>query len=175
MIGDSFEFNGVNFRERFNIRCIKIDHLLPPKRERKTQIPKRHGQFDHGAMYWDERTIRLECDLVQKMTRAETREIAGLLGRKGKLVLWDEPDKHYIGEIYYPPEILDFPKEAIRNFVLEMKCEAFAYSEPKIQELTMGENPCNYQGTWSAPPTIRIENNSDEPVSNIGVMITNRR
>ena len=105
MLGDSFEFRGINFRERFNIRVVKIDFLLPAKRRRKQEIPRRHGQYDHGAENWEDRTIRLECDLLNALSRAEVREISALLSKKGRLILWDEPDKHYIGEVYSPPEL----------------------------------------------------------------------
>ncbi len=65
MEASSFEFNGINFYETFGIKIVKIDYILPPKRERKIHIPNRHGKYDFGAECWEERIIRLECDLLK--------------------------------------------------------------------------------------------------------------
>lgn len=158
-ISDSFEFRGVNFRDRFNIKVVKTDFILPPKRERKIAIPGRHGQYDYGAECWEERTIRLECDVVEKLSRADLREISYILGKKGKLYLWDEPDKYYIGEIYHGGEIMDFPKQNMRTFTLEFICEPFAYRESKVIEFE-GELQIDYRGTMDTPCILELENPS---------------
>ncbi|MDD7319280.1 MAG: phage tail family protein [Prevotellaceae bacterium] len=175
MVGDSFEFRGVNFREKFGIRIRKIDYLLPPKRARKRLIPGRHGMYDFGSECFDERIIRIECDLLKSLTRAEVREISALLKDKGKLILWDEPDKHYMGEVYTPSEIEEFPKAKMRTFTIEFICEPFAYSETKYETLKLGSNDINYNGTIEAPCIIRLTNNSNINVKNITIKLTYRR
>ncbi len=175
MEGDSFEFRGINFFEKFNIKIVKVDYILPPKRERKKHIPHRHGKYDFGSECWEERIIRLECDLLKKLSRAELREISALLSKKGKLILWDEPDKHYIGEIINGGEIFEFPKANIRTFSLEFICEPFAYSELKYEDLSDGDNTLNYKGTVEAPCIIKITNNSKTDVRNITIKLAYRR
>ena len=175
MIGDSFEFRGINFREQFGIRVVKTDVLMPRKRKRKTNIPRRHGSFDHGAENWEDRIIEIECDLLRKLTRDQTREIAYLLSEKGRLILWDEPDKYYIGEIYDSPEILDFQKQIFRNFTLVFECEPFAYREAKSIEIKNGSNAINYDGTVAAPAKITLTNTGNTTIDNILLNLTSRR
>lgn len=175
MLGDSFEFRGINFRERFNIRVVKIDFLLPAKRRRKQEIPRRHGQYDHGAENWEDRTIRLECDLLNPLTRGEVRQISELLSRKGRLILWDEPDKHYIGEVYMPPEIFEFPKASVRTFTIEFECEPFAYRDAKSIEVQSGVNSIVYDGTFEAPAKIVLTNTGTTTIRNITITATKRR
>lgn len=126
---DSFEFGGRNSLTDWGIRVVKYDTLLPPKRPRKRAIPLRHGQYDYGATHYEERTVRIDCTLERKMSRAELRDIAYALHQKGRLALWDEPDRFYIGELYDPAEIEDYFDEAMREFTLTFVCEPFAYSK----------------------------------------------
>lgn len=175
MVGDSFEFRGVNFREKFGIKCVAIDFVLPPKRERKIDIPLRHGKYDYGALNYEQRFIRLDCDLIKPLTKSETREISYILSKKGKLVLWDEPDKYYIGEIYTAPEVFTYPKHVIRSFTLEFICEPFAYSEPKNYPLQKGENKIPYSGTFESPTIITLKNTGRTNITRIQLIETNRR
>lgn len=169
-LSDSFEFRGVNFRDDFDIRVIKTDYILPPKRERKISIPGRHGQYDYGAECWEERIIRLECDLNKKLSRADLREISYVLSKKGKLFLWDEPDKYYVGEIYNGGEIFDYPKQNIRTFTLEFICEPFAYREAKSFDF-IKELEIDYKGTMTTPCIIELEG----PANNITITHLTRR
>lgn len=173
MPGDSFEFRGVNFLDQFNLKIIKVDYILPPKRERKIQIPRRHGLYDFGSECFEERLIRLECDLLNPLSRAEMRELSALLSKKGKLYLWDEPDKYYVGEIYNGGEIFEFPKASIRTFTLEFICEPFAYREMKEIELHKGVNKINYQGTFETPCRLILE--AEESLDTITINTTVRR
>ena len=173
MIGDSFEFRGINFLEKFNMKVVKVDYILPPKRELKIQIPRRNGRYDYGAECWEERIIRIECDILKPLSRAELREISMVLGSKGKLYLWDEPDKFYIGEIYDGGEIFEFPKANIRTFTLEFICEPFAYRETSFVDIQNGLNKIEYQGTFKAPCQIVLE--SEEVLQNITINTTYRR
>lgn len=173
MIGDSFEFRGINFLEKFNMKVVKVDYILPPKRERKIQIPRRSGRYDYGSECWEERIIRIECDILKPFSRAELREISMVLGSKGKLYLWDEPDKFYVGEIYDGGEIFEFPKANIRTFTLEFICEPFAYRETSFVDVQNGLNKIEYQGTFKAPCQIILE--SEEVLQNITINTTYRR
>lgn len=175
MEGNSFSFNGVNFLEKFGIKIVKVDYILPPKRERKMHIPNRHGKYDFGAECWEERIIRLECDLLNRLTRDEVREISSLLSKKGKLIFWDEEDKHYIGEIYNSPEIFEYPKAYIRTFTIEFVCEPFAYGERKSEKLNLGSNKIKYKGTEKAPCIIEITNISNKPITLSTIAATYRR
>ncbi len=168
-LSDSFEFRGINFRDKFHMKVVKTDVILPPKRERKIAIPGRHGRYDYGAENWDERIVRLECDITQKLSRDEVREIAYILSKKGRLYLWDEPDKYYVAEIYNGGEIFDYPKQNIRNFTLEFVCEPFAYREAKV--LFFKGSPrieIDYNGTVAAPCRIEIEAVKDTHLILIG-------
>ncbi len=176
MPGDSFEFRGVNLLEEFNIKCVKTDFISPKKRVRKTSIPKRHGLYDHGAINWEERIIRMDCDLLKPLSRGDMREITYLLSKKGKLYLWDEPDKYYVAEVYDPAEIFEFPKQSIRTFTLEFVCEPFAYREETYFDLEDGMNDhIKYIGTESAPCTIILENAGDSTIENITILARTRR
>lgn len=175
MLGDSFVFNGINFREKFNIRVVKVDYLLPSKRERKIEIPNRNGLYDFGSVSYNERIIKIACDLLSPLSRAQLREISYLLDRKGKLYLWDEPDKYYIGEIYMAPEIMEFPKAKIRTFDLEFKCEPFAYREQTFDTIEQGTNKLKYYGTAKAPCRIEITNHGNVPANKIILSTTRKK
>ena len=167
MPGDSFEFRGINFLTRFGIKVVKIDFLLPPKRERKIQIPGRHGKYDFGSECWEERIIRIDCDVTKKLSRGELREVSALLGKKGNLYLWDEPDKFYVGEVFMAPEIFEYPKANIRTFTVEWVCEPFAYRETSFQSLQKGRNVIAYEGTESTPCQIVIKNVASSSLNRI--------
>ena len=97
---DSFTFGGVDMYEAYGIRVVHYDLLLPKLRPRKVTIPQRSGEYDFGARYHDERVLLLECDSRNSLTRAQLRELAYALSKKNRIVLWDEPEKYYIGQLY---------------------------------------------------------------------------
>lgn len=179
MVGDSFQFRGVNFRERFGIRCVATDFLLPTKRDRKIEIPGRDGKYDYGSENYEERLIRFDCDLIsgkETLSRAEIREISALLSKKGNLYIWDEPDKFYRGEIFTAPEIFTYPKHIIRSFTIEFVCEPFAYREARNFMIKTGNNThIDYEGTMPAPCTIRLTNTGETTINNITIVSTYRR
>ena len=117
-------------------------------------IPERSGMYDFGAKCWEERTVRIECTLERKISRSELREIAGVLSQKGRLWLWDEPDKFYVGELYDSAEITDYFDEAMREFTLSFVCEPFAYGRTVTQDIASGANAIAYQGTATTPCVI---------------------
>ena len=157
---DSFSFGGHNSLTDWGIRVVKYDTLTPPKRSRKISIPERSGMYDFGAKCWEERTVRIDCTLERQVARSQLREIAGALSRKGRLTLWDEPDKYYIGELYDPAEIVDYCGEAMRDFTLSFVCEPFAYGRTVTQPIASGANPVQYRGTADTPCVIVLHNPS---------------
>ena len=175
MTPDSFSFGKYNSLDDWGVRVITYDVLLPPKRERKVQIPRRSGRYNYGDNVWDERTIRITCTLERKISRAQVREIAYALSQESNLVLWEEPDKYYIGEIYDPAEILDYFDECMRDFELTFICRPFAYSSSKTVPIASGNVTTEYQGTADAPCTIILRNNTGSAIVNPTIKFTYRR
>lgn len=175
MTPDSFNFGKYNSLDDWGVRVITYDVLLPPKRERKVQIPRRSGRYNYGDNVWDERTIRITCTLERKISRAQVREIAYALSQESNLVLWEEPDKYYIGEIYDPSEILDYFDECMRDFELTFICRPFAYSAAKTVPIASGNVTTEYQGTADAPCTIILRNNTGSSIVNPTIKFTYRR
>ncbi len=171
---DSFSFGTYNSLTDWGIRVVKYDTLTPSKRPRKMQIPERSGMYDFGARCWDERTVRIECVLERKISRAQLREIAGALSRKGRLRLWDEPDKYYIGELYDPAEIMDYYDESMREFTLSFICEPFALGRTVTLPIRSGENPIAYQGTVDTPCVIVLRNPSKANVQTVTITAIKR-
>lgn len=171
---DSFSFGTYNSLHDWGIRVMKYDTLTPPKRSRKMQIPERSGMYDFGARCWEERTVRIECVLERKISRAQMREIAGALSRKGRLRLWDEPEKYYIGELYDSAEILDYYDESMREFTLSFICAPFALGRTITQPIATGENPVDYQGTAETPCVIVLRNLSGAYAQNITITAIKR-
>ena len=171
---DSFSFGGYNSLTDWGMRVVKYDTLTPPKRPRKVQIPMRSGMYDFGAKCWDERTVRIDCTLERQVSRSQLREIAGVLSRKGRLTLWDGPDKYYIGELYDPADITDYYNEAMRDFALSFVCEPFAFGRTVTIPVRSGENRVEYQGTADTPCVIVLRNLSDANVQNITITAIKR-
>lgn len=171
---DSFSFGRYNSLTDWGIRVIKYDTLTPPKRSRKVSIPRRSGMYDFGAECWEERTVRIECVLERRISRAELRTIAGALSRKSRLRLWDEPEKYYIGEIYDSAEITDYYDEAMREFTLSFVCEPFAYGRTVTLPIASGENAIHYHGTADTPCLIVLRNISANDIANVTITAVNR-
>lgn len=175
MTPDSFSFGKYNSVDDWGVRVVTYDVLLPPKRERKVQIPRRSGRYNYGDNVWDERTVRISCTLERKISRAQVREIAYALSQESNLVLWEEPDKYYIGEIYDPSEILDYFDECMRDFELTFVCKPFAYSSARTVPISSGNVNPKYQGTADAPCTIILRNNTGSEIVNPTIKFTYRR
>ena len=170
----SFQFGNHNSLEEWGIVVNSYDVLLPPKRERKVTIPGRSGRYDYGARNYEERPLILKCYLERQITKAELREIAYALSEKKKLVLYQEPDKHYAAELYDPSEVTELPLEIMREFELSFICEPFAYGDSREEVITDGVNILDYKGTAEAPCRIIIENPNDYDVSNIVITAIKR-
>ena len=140
----------------WGIRIIAHDVLLPQKRARKRQIPRRHGLYDHGAFCWEERTVRIDCVLERQLSRAELRGIAADLAVKSELTLWSEPDRFYVAELYEPSEMIDYYDEGMREFTLTFVCEPFAYSKEYALQSASGSLSLRNDGTVESPCVIEL-------------------
>jgi len=158
----------------YKIKVIKKDLLFPPKRERKIMIPSRHGKYDFGSKYFDERVIELRCILEEKITRAELRGIAAWLSKKGDIILWDEPDKRYTGEVLDTNFFETMPTEVLREWTLLFVAEPFAKGDFKIIDIKSGDNEIEYGGTIETPTKIVLVNNSKQNISNLRIRITRK-
>ena len=174
MTGDSFSFGTYNSVDDWGIMVIGHDTFLPPKRSRKISIPGRSGAYDYGAKNWDERTVRLECVLMRQMKKEEFREIVYLLSKKGRLRLWNEPEKYYMAELYDSPNVDDFYLEEMREFDLAFVCEPFAYGENVTTVITDGRNRIAYKGTAETPAVIVLRNASDDEIANVTITAIKR-
>jgi len=165
---DSFTFGGTNSLETWGIKVLAYDVFSPNKRARNQKIPFRHGRFDYGKKYFDERIVRLRCTTEDRvLTKSEMREVILWLTQRARLVLWDEPDKYYVGELEESVDVTVLPQEVKREFTLPLRCEPFAYTDQNALPITDGNNPIDYRGTAETPTLIVIRNPNDFPVSNI--------
>lgn len=171
----SFQFGEYNSVNDLGIVCEIYDTLLPPKRQRKLEIPGKSGMFDFGSETYDERTIECECKLINSISKAELREIAYKLSGKNKLYFWDEPDKYYIAELFDPTDIINIADRLWLEFTLTFTCEPFAYTETKDSSLIVGENKVNYLGTERTPTIISLRNNNDFEVSTVKIILSRRK
>lgn len=151
------------------------DVILPPLRSRKITIPERHGAYDFGAKYYDERGLQLNCVTIKTLKREQVREISWLLSSKSEIRIWNEPDKYYIGRIY-DSAALNQVRRFANKFTLTFICEPFAYGEtitaPFSADLIYRSE---YQGTAPAPTYIQIINNGNTAATNIRISQFDKR
>lgn len=172
---NSFQFGEYNSLDDLGIFCEAYDTLLPPKRSRKIEIPGRDGLYDFGSETYGERTIVLKCKLIEQITKAQLREVAYKLSDKKKLILWDEPDKYYVAELFDPTEIDNIADRLWLEFDLTFTCEPFAYTETKDFSLGVGPNGIDYEGTAKTPTLITLHNANAYEVSNIIITAIKRK
>lgn len=175
MLGNSFTFIDKNSLDDFGIKVVAMDSFLPQKRERKINIPGVNGRYDYGSKCYEEREITITCVLTRKLTRAETREIAYWLSRKGKLTLWDEQDKYYIAEIYDSVEVETMPKEVMREFELHFIAESFAYKDVPYTPINQTVTKIDYKGTAETPCLLVLKNTTNQPIKIITITATKKR
>ena len=174
----SLVFGNTDMYRTFGIRLadksFPQDVLIPGLRSRKQTIPLRHGAYDYGAQYYEERGIGISCVTDKTITRDDVREIAYILSKKSEIRFWTEPEKYYIGRVYEPPTL-----EQIRNvgnqFELEFICEPFAYRNTFTEFFENRRYVPEYQGTAPTPTYIVIENIGSGNISNIRITQTNRK
>lgn len=168
---DSFLFGGVDMLAAYGLRVISYDVLFPERRVMKQVVPGRSGAYDFGAGKFDERKLRLACDSMRGLSRHELREAAYLLTQKRRIVLWDEPDKYYIGRVYNDAE-LKYIGLVGHEFNLNFVCEPFAYGAqydgPLIERV-------NYAGSAETPTLLTITNTGPAPITGLTIRIRTRR
>ena len=171
--GDSFNFGTKNSLRDWGIKVIAYDVFSAPKRERKVRIPFRSGAYDYGEKWYDEKIINLDCDTGHgdrpPLTKAEMREVIYFMSQRNRLVLWDEPDKFYIGELFESSPMNVLPKYIKQQFVLPIICQPFAYKDQVILPLTGGETDIEYAGTAETPTLMVFKNTTDRPINQIVV------
>ena len=168
----SFQFGTTDMFAEYGIKLtensIPEDVLLPELRSRKVTIPLRHGSYDYGAHYYDERAIRIECVTTRALTRADTREIAYALSKKAEIRFWTEPDKYYVGRVYEAPTL-----EQLRNvgsrFQMVFICEPFAYGMTLTEQFNRQTYTPDYIGTAPTPTYIVIRNTGTTSAANIKI------
>lgn len=170
---DSFTFGGVDMFEQYGIMMLHYDVLLPKLRERKVTIPMRSGAYDYGAKFYDERTIKVECDTRRSLSKDEVREMAYLLSKKNQLRFWNEPDRYYIGRVYDTAE-LNYIGSIGYEFSLSFVCEPFAYGET-VQAEVPRKFIVDYKGTAPTPTRLTIKNVGTKNVTGIQVRIRERK
>lgn len=182
----TFYFKGRNSYTDFGILASSHDFLLPEKRQRKQEVPNRHGSYDFGAKFYNERILRLRCiwvsNIIGGKSRADIREISYWLSQKGKIELAVEPDKYYIGELYESNELeahyINF-KDGLTTtdgaFDLNFVCEPFAYRDIDAQPIQSGINPITYEGTAESPCLIVLKNTGTTTINSLQVIATRRK
>lgn len=171
----SFQFGEYNSVTDLGIICESYDTLFPPKRERKIEIPGRNGMYDFGSKTYGERTIPVECKLIDQITKAQLREVAYKLSGKKKLRFFDEPDKFYIAELFDPTEIDNIADRLWLEFTLTFIAEPFAYTDVITKPLVSGINRITYGGTEKTPTLIQLKNENSFAVSNVTITATRRK
>lgn len=169
----SFKFGSTDMYEKFGIMILDAgmpdDLFIPSIRERKVEVPNRHGSYDFGAQYYNERELTLRCIAAEperigytnQNLRQYVREITYVLSKKAEIRLWNEPEKYYIGRIYDATELTQL-RSLANEFNITFICEPFAYGETHTVTFAkpnqIPEYVPNYQGTAPASTYIVIRN-----------------
>lgn len=178
----SFKFGIIDMYETYGIQILDTslpdDFLLPAIRPRKVTIPLRHGSYDYGAKYYQERTLTLNCvtirDHTENQARSFAREIAYALSKKDEIRLWNESDRYYIGRI--EKEVTLTQLRGVGNvFTLEFTCEPFAYGETIVKNFENLSISPDYTGTAHTPTRIEITNTGDSDAVTIRISQVNRK
>ena len=176
---NSFKFGTVDMWDTWQLRILKVDDVLKPRlRERKKQIPQRHGKYDYGAKYYDERTLTLRCVRLTDISRSDQHQLAYTLYGKDEIRLYDDPDKYYVGRIYKEP-VLTQVRNGGLQITLEFTCEPFRYGLTKTESFTSADGALsftpNYHGTAPTPTYIVITNTGSANATNIQIVQTNQK
>lgn len=168
-------FNGVDLYETYGILVERVeDDLLPALRERKVVVPGRSGAYDFGAKFYDERLLTLPSGSTRQLTRGEVREVSYALSKKGRISLWVEPDKYYLGRIYDATD-LERVLRTMRKYTLNFLCEPFAYGETVQVDFPGPVWAASYRGTQETPTRLQITNTGSATANGIQITITEKR
>lgn len=173
MTDDSFTYNGIDMFQQFKIKVLVYDLFTAERRQRKLTIPGRSGAYDFDADEHEERPLRMDIEITGEISDAQLDSLKYTLSRKGRIVLWDKPDRYYIGRLYDPAEVIDYFRHCKREFEINFLCEPYAYAvEPTVISANSPIMPVKYIGTRRTPTRITITNNSDSAMR--GLTITAR-
>lgn len=164
---DSFQFGGVDMLAVYGVRAVAHDVLVPRMRPRLLSIPGRDGSYDFGTGAYEDRLVRIACDSRKALSRQTLRELALLLSRKGRLVLWDEPEKYYVGRLY-DDTALRYIGRIGHEFDLTFVCEPFAYG-PGVEKAAPGA--VGYEGTARTPGVLTLTNTGTTTISTVRIVI----
>lgn len=176
----SFKFGTTDMYDTFGIMILDTgmpsDLFIPSIRERKVTVPLRHGQYDFGAKYYNERRLELNCitanPVDKSQLRSYIREVTYVLSKKSEIRLWNESDKYYIGRLYSETPLVQL-RDLANEFTLTFTCEPFAYGNTFTERFDSNLQIIpEYDGTASASTYIVITNVGDRPVSNIQIKQT---
>ena len=180
MTPNSFTFNGINFLDKWGVKCIKHDVLAPQKRKNALMIPKRNGVYIQSGKYYDERVVTVTCVLPQKFTPLDIREISYDLSDRRSLYFWDEPELHYDAELYDPTDVAIWPAYHGMEIELQFVAFPFALSDRKtfpirsgVNQIMIGEQSL-YGGTYETPCVITLVNNSSTTAQTIKITAIKR-
>ena len=178
----SFKFGSIDMYDTYGLQLVDTsmaeDLLLPAIRPRKITIPLRHGQYDYGAEYYEERPLVLNCVTIrnhsENQARSFAREIAYTLSKKDEIRLWNEPDRYYVGRI--EKEISLTQERGVGNiFTLEFTCEPFAYGETVVKQFSSLTLVPEYRGTAPTSAYIEITNTGNTDISVIRISQLDRK
>lgn len=178
----SFKFGNTDMYDTFGIMLLDTgvpnDAFIPAIRERKVTIPLRHGAYDFGAKYYNERQLELNCITANPVDKSQLRnyirEVTYVLSKKSEIRLWNEPDKYYIGRIYDETALQQL-RDVANAFTLTFVCEPFAYGQTKTEPFTNLSYIPSYNGTAPTPTYIVIRNVAvSGNVTNIKITMTNK-
>lgn len=119
-------FNGRS-SEEFGIIVNSVDRpILPAVRVREMVIPGRDGTWDFGGETFDNRTITVNCTLIDSLDYLQNvRDIANWLSVKGNLIISDEPGIFWVGRLRDElPLTIDF---RVSTFSIPFVVEPYAY------------------------------------------------
>jgi predicted phage tail component-like protein len=124
------------------VKIIKHSTFTAGLRERKVIVPSRSGAYDYGANYHDERELVFECEILRELAKdipAELDEFDDLKyclshgTQKGKIVIWDQPYRYYLGRIYEAAKVQDRFGLKTRQVRFVFICDPYAYGiEPHV-------------------------------------------
>lgn len=167
---DSFSFAGVDMLARYGVRAVSHDVLVPRLRPRLLAVPGRDGSYDFGAKRYDDRLVRIACDSRRALTRQEIRELAHLLAQKGRLVLWDEPEKYYVGRLY-DDAALTYLGRVGHAFDLTFVCEPFACGQTVTKALG---GRVDYEGTAECGTRVVLKNTGSTLIRAVRMIVKRR-
>ncbi len=176
MTNDSFTYNGVDMFQQFKVKVIAYDLLIPERRQRRVTVPGRSGSYDfdtNTTQTHEDRILRMECMVHGELSDAQFDSLKYTLSRRGRIILWDKPDRYYIGNLYDPAEVIDSFQHAFREFEIEFLCDPYGYDlEGTVLTSAQPVILPRYKGTRQAPTRIIIRNTGTTPLT--GVTITTR-